>query len=322
MAGTDISQSNGQPTEQDTVEPASPRVREKLANAMKLMLGDETPASPKTAAAPSTPFGLQKDHAGEHLSKRVKFSKRSHEAKPKLKRLITRAHKEVSKLTSPHAGPAPTTETLKSPIAPTGAQDLPIFLWSTIHKPASVPEFSLTSKAASMGRLQSTDQALLDNVAANVKNNTSKEELILRTVVLEIHANLRKPKKVPREYADLYEHIAGKTIADVTALIASMDSGDSQMDDTNSTAGLTPLNSPGIETPINADSAETRNRLKDARAAIRDVASQILYAFVPDGYEAAVVSKYWGAIYQILDQKPRVRITYHSHFYRSMLNYI
>lgn len=321
LAGTDISQSNGQPTEQDSVDPASPRVREKLANAMKVMLGDETPASPKTASAPSNPFGVQKDHAGEHLSKRVKFSKRSHEAKPKLKRLITRAHKEVSKLTSPHAGNAPPTETLKSPIAPTEAQDLPIFLWSTIHKPASVPEFSLTSKAASMGRLQSTDQALLDNVAANVKNNTSKEELILRTVVLEIHANLTKPKKVPREYAGLYEQIAGKTIADVTALIASMDSGDSQLTDTERATGLTPLNSPGIETPINVDSVETRRHLKDARAAIRDVARQILYAFVPDGYEAAVVFKYWGAIYQIINQRPRVRITYHSHFYPSMLNY-
>ena len=321
LAGTDISQSNGQPIEQGSLESTSPRVREKLANAMKLMLRDEAPGSPTTASAPSNPFGLQKDQPGEHLSKRVKFSKRSQEAKPKLKRLITRAHKEVSKLTSPHAATAPPVKTLKSPIFPTEAQNLPIFLWSTVHKPASVPEIPLTSKAGSMDRLQSTDQALLDNVAANVKNNTSKEELILRTVVLEIHANLRKPKKVPREYADLYEQIAGKTTADVTSLVAAMDSDDSQMNDTNSTPGLTPLNSPGIQTPINIDSGEIRKRLKDARAAIRDVASQILHAFVPDGYEAAVVSKYWGAIYQIINQKPRVRTTYLSPFYLSMLNY-
>lgn len=322
LAGTDISQSNGQPTKQGSVEPASPRVREKLANAMKLMLGDETPGSPKTASAPSNPLGVQKDHPGEHLIKRVKFSKRSQEAKPKLKRLITRAHKEVSKLTSPHAATAAPTETLKSPIVPTEAQDLPIFLWSTVHKPASVPEISLKSKAASMARLPSTDQALLENVAANVKKNTSKEELILRTVVLEIHANLRKPKKVPREYADLYEQIVGKTIADVTGLIAAMDSDDKWTNDTDRTAGLTPLNSPEITTTTNIDSVETRKRLKDARAAIRDVASQILYAFVPDGYEAAVVSKYWGAIYQIINQKPRVRTKYLSPFYLSMLNYI
>ena len=322
LAGTDISQSNGQPTKQGAVEPASPRVREKLANAMKLMLGDETPGSPKTASAPSNPLGVQKDQPGEHLIKRVKFSKRSQEAKPKLKRLITRAHKEVSKLTSPHAATAAPTETLKSPIVPTEAQNLPIFLWSTVHKPASVPEISLKSKAASMARLPSTDQALLENVAANVKKNTSKEELILRTVVLEIHANLRKPKKVPREYADLYEQIVGKTIADVTGLIAAMDSDDKWTNDTDRTAGLTPLNSPEITTTTNIDSVETRKRLKDARAAIRDVASQILYAFVPDGYEAAVVSKYWGAIYQIINQKPRVRTKYLSPFYLSMLNYI
>lgn len=322
LAGTDISQSNGQPTKQGSVEPASPRVREKLANAMKLMLGDETPGSPKTASAPSNPLSVQKDQPGEHLIKRVKFSKRSQEAKPKLKRLITRAHKEVSKLTSPHAATAAPTETLKSPIVPTEAQDLPIFLWSTVHKPASVPEISLKSKAASMARLPSTDQALLENVAANVKKNTSKEELILRTVVLEIHANLRKPKKVPREYADLYEQIVGKTIADVTGLTAAMDSDDSRTNDTDRTAGLTPLNSPEITTTTNIDSVETRKRLKDARAAIRDVASQILYAFVPEGYEAAVVSKYWGAIYQIINQKPRVRTKYLSPFYLSMLNYI
>ncbi len=312
LTGTDISRSNGQPTEQDSVEPASPGVREKLANAMKLMLGEETPGSPKMASALSNPFGVQKDQATEQQSKRVKFSKRSHEAKPKLKSLITRAHKEVSKLTSPHVATAPPVTTLRSPIVPTETQNLPIFLWSTVHKPASVPEISLASKAASMGRLQSSDQALLDNVAANVRNTTSKEELILRTVVLEIHANLRKPKKVPLEYADLYEQIAEKTIADVSDLIAAMDSDDSQMNDTERADAFTPLNSAGIETPTHIDSVETRRRLKDARSAIRDVASQILYAFIPEGYEAAVVSKYWGAIYQIVNQRTRVCTTYLS----------
>ena len=312
LTGTDFSRSNGQPNEQDSVEPASPRVREKLANAMKVMLGEETPGSPKMASALSKPFGVQKDQAAEQQSKRVKFTRRSHEAKPNLKRLITRAHKEVSKLTSPHVATASPVRTLRSPIVPTENQNLPIFLWSTVHKPASVPEISLASKVVAMGRLQSTDQALLDNVAANVRNTTSKEELILRTVVLEIHANLRKPKKVPLEYADLYEQIAEKTIADVSGLIAAMDSADSHMNDIERADGFTPLGSPGIETPTNIDSVETRKRLKDARAAIRDVASQILYAFVPEGYEAAVVSKYWGAIYQIINQRTRVCLTYLS----------
>ena len=312
LAGTDISRSNGRPTEQDSVEPASPGVREKLASAMKLMLGEETPGSPKMASALSNPFVVQKDQAAEQQSKRVKFTKHSHEAKPKLKRLITRAHKEVSKLTSPHVAKAPPVRTLRSPIVPTETQNLPIFLWSTVHKPTSVAEISLASKAASMGRLQSVDQALLDDVAANVRNTASKEELILRTVVLEIHANLRKPKKVPVEYADLYEQIAEKTIADVSSLIAALDSDDSQMNDVERSDGFTPLDSPGIETPTNIDSVETRKRLKEARSAIRDVASQILYAFVPEGYEAAVVSKYWGAIYQIINQRSRVCTKYLS----------
>ena len=312
LNGADISRGNGQPTERDSVEPASPGVREKLANAMKLVLGEETPGSPKTASALSNPFSVQKDQAGEQQSRRVKFTKRSHEARPKLKSLITRAHKEVSKLTSPHVATAPPVRTLRSPLAPTETQDLPIFLWSTVHKPASVPEFSLASKAASMARLQSADQALLENVAANVRNTTSKEELILRTVVLEIHANLRKPKKVPLEYADLYEQIAEKTIADVSCLIAAMDSDDRRMNDTKRADGSPPLSSPGIETPTNIDSVETRKRLKDARKAIQDVASQILYAFVPEGYEAAVVSKYWGAIYQVINLRTRVCTTYLS----------
>ncbi len=310
LTGTDISRSNGQPTEQDSVEPASPGVREKLANAMKLMLGDETPGSPKIGSALSNPIGVQKDQAAEQQSKRVKFTKGSLEAKPKLKRLITRANKEVSKLTSPHVATTPPIRTLRSPIVPTETQNLPIFLWSTVHKPASVPEISLASKVASIGLSQSTDRALLDNVAADAKNTTSKEELILRTVVLEIHANLRKPKKVPAEYADLYEQIAEKTVADVIGLIAAMDSDDSQINESERVNGFTLLNSPGIETPTNIDSVETRKRLKDARSAIRDVASQILYAFVPEGYEAAVVSKYWGAIYQIINQRTRVGTTY------------
>ena len=89
-----------------------------------------------------------------------------------------------------------------------------------------------------------------------------------------------------------------------------MDSDDSQMNDNQRADGSPPLNSPGIDTPTNIDSLETRKRLKEARMAIRDVAGRILYAFVPEGYEAAVVSKYWGAIYQIIDQRTRVRITY------------
>ena len=310
LTGADISRGDGQPTQQDSVEPASPRVREKLANAMKLMLGDETPGSPKMGSAVSNSFGALKDQATEQQSKRVKFTKRSHENKPKLKRLITRAHKEVSKLTSPHVATAPPIRTLRSPVVPTETQNLPIFLWSTVHKPASVPEISLESKAASMGPLQSTDRALLDNVASDAKNTTSKEELILRTVVLEINANLRKPKKVPAEYADLYEQIAEQTIADVVDLIAAMDSDDSQMDNSRRVNGFAPLNSPGIGTPTNIDSVETRKRLKDGRSAILDVASQILYAFVPEGYEAAVVSKYWGAIYQIINQRFRVGTMY------------
>ena len=307
LAGKDLGQSNGHATGQNVDEPASPRVRDKLANAMKLVFKEEELTSPKPASTVNH-VNDPGDQAPEQQSKRVKFATRSQEAKPKLKRLITRAHKEVSRLTSPHFTTAPPPVAARSPIMPSKTQDLPIFLWSTVHKPASVADISMASRIASVSNLKGADETILRDVAATVKYNTSKEELILRTVVLEIHANLRKPKRVPLEYADLYENIAEKTFDDVESLMAAMESNNGEINHNEKRDTSSPLGSPEVEASDAVDSSTICQRLKDTRSALLDVASRILYAFVPEGYEAALVSKYWGAIYQILSQRSRVRI--------------
>ena len=303
LAGNDLGQSNSQTNGGIPDEPVSPRAREKLANAMKNMFTDQDTRPAKISSKIAKVLDPENSESEAKPKKKVGFAKRSQDAKPELKRLIQVAHKEVSSPISPLTPNRPFPTENSTPEAKKKVQDLPIFLWSTVSTSTDGVDFSTPSRATSAG----SNQLCPEKSPADVNHNTIKiEELILRTVLNEMHANMRKPKKVSRECADLYGKVAEKTVLDVTSLIARMNTESTHADDNGNKDVTAPLSSPKSDLPNSANSTETKTHLKDARSAIFDVASHILYAFIPEGYEAPVVSKYWGAIYQILHQRDRV----------------
>ena len=309
LAGSDLGQSNGQANGEISGEPVSPRAREKLASAMKNMFSDQDARPDKLTSKIARVLDPENSESEAKPKKRVDFTKQNPESKLKLKRLIHLAHKEVSSPTSPTMTKTPFAADIAPPGSSKKTQDLPIFLWSTLHAPADVVDLSLASKATPAG----ADQSLSEKIPAEINQNTLKvEELILRTVMNEMHANMRKPKKVSPEYADLYGKIADRSVADVTSLIATLDTDDNPANENGNRNIFTSLSSPNSNLADNPDSAETKTRLKAIRSEIYDVSSQILHAFIPQGYEAPVVSKYWGAIYQIIHHRTRVRVIYLS----------
>ena len=309
LAGSDLGQSNGQANGEISGEPVSPRAREKLASAMKNMFSDQDARPDKLNSKIAKVLDPGNSESEAKPKKRLDFAKRNPEAKPKLKGLIQLAHKEVLSPTSPTMTKTPFAAEIAPPGTSKKTQDLPIFLWSTLHTPADVVDLSLASKARPAG----ADQSLSEKIPAEINQNTLKvEELILRTVMNEMHTNMRKPKKVSPEYADLYGKIADRNVADVTSLMATLDTDDNPANENGNRNMSTSLSCPDSNLADDPDSAETKMRLKAIRSEIYDVSGQILHAFVPQGYEAPVVSKYWGAIYQIIHYRTRVRVIYLS----------
>ena len=308
LAGSDLGQSNSQSIGEIADEPVSPRAREKLASAMKNMFSDQDARPAKLTSRIAKVLDPEKKESEAKPKKRVDFTKQNPEAKPKLKRLIQLAHKEVSSPTSPTSPTSPMTPFARetaAPVASEKVQDVPIFLWSTIHAPADLIDVSLVSKAA----CADTNVSSLEKLPAENNSNTLKvEELILRTVMNEMHANMRKPKKVLPEYADLYGKITDRSVTDVTSLMATLETDDNRANDNEARHMSAPHSSPNSNIADDPDPAGTKTRLKATRAEIFDVSGQILHAFVPRDYDAPVVSKYWGAIYQIMHHRARVRI--------------
>ncbi len=224
------------------------------------------------------------DESAKKEGKKVTFGMRSQEVKPKLKRLIQLAQKEAP--SSPRTQPQATAAEVPTPPGVRTTQDIPIFLWSVEHNITEMSSPHLASASAN----QQADMLKTPTEEINqVMSNSKMEELILHTVTTEVHANLKKPKKVSSDYVALYEKTKSKNIADIATM----------MDDLNS------------KTPVIPGVADSSNTVLDRDAALAtkkdivDSAIKILYAFVPEGYEAAVISKYWGAVYKLLNGRVR-----------------
>ena len=286
-AGTGLSQSKGQATEQDSVEPALPGERENLASARESTLGEQERKLPDAAT---------KGAKAKRRNKSVRFVQGDRETEPELKSPISRAHNEVPSLTSPHVV---TRAPMSSPMVPTETQVLPIFLWSTEPEAAR--------------RLQGADQSVLADVAPDVHDNTSKAERMLGAIMLDMDSKLKSPKvsSVDTGYAWLYDKTAERTIRDVVVLREAISSDGGPIKDTGKGKGFTLLSSPESDTSISINSDETRKGpeegLRGTSLALIDAAKQILSAFVTEGHRTPIVHKYWGAIHKIISQRNRVR---------------
>lgn len=256
-------------------------------------------------------------------SKKVLFSEHDLESKPKLKRLIKRARKES--VVSPGISTSQTALTVSSPVAADPMIDLPIFLWSAAHE-----QFESRDVAGNTPRLPSISEAptfksFFQKPAEEIKQllKTSKtEELILRTVMTEIHVTLKKPKRGKAEYAVLYEKTIDKSYADVASSMNKVKSNSENMSEmagvaernltrpasqlrraSLALAGASLLQRNSNRSFVNISGQDDLGSIK---LGIFDLASKILFAFVPKEYDAHVISKYWGALHKLLNEKVAV----------------
>ena len=257
--------------------------------------------------------GVSQGETAPTKPKKVLFSKNNLESKPKLKRLIKLAHKESAVL--PKIATSPPALEVSSPISAEPTIDLPIFLWSAEQKESQsrdlaqkLPQLPNASEAPNL-------KSLLKKPAKNIKQviNTSKtEELILHTVMAEVHVTLKKPKKGKPEYAELYEMTAENTYADVASSMNTIRNSRTGVTDwdagqeRNVTKPVSQSRRPSLRN-LNrlVASASGQDDLGSVKLAIFDLASKILLAFVPKGYDAPVISKYWGALHKLLNEKVR-----------------
>ena len=281
------------------------------------------PASLEAPNDPQSPAGgissISQSDNDPTKPKKVLFSKPGFESKPKLKRLIKLAQKESAgllKITTSQ----PTPE-LSSPIAAGSMIDLPIFLWSAEHEHSGSRDVVQTPSQPPNISEPTTFKSFLQKPTEEIKQliNTSKtEELILHTVLKEIHVTLKKPKKGKPEYAELYEKTANKTWADVSSLMNTVKNA--QIGVTKGAAVESNASHPVSQSrrPSLALAGASMRRMISNRTGgstsgqdfsgsvklgIFDHAKKILFAFVPKGYDAPVISKYWGALHKLLNEK-------------------
>ena len=281
----------------------------------------DPPASsvpPETLNVPAkSVLGVSEDKNNPTKPKKILFSKESLESKPKLKRLIKIARKESTVL--PNIATSPAALEISSPISSHPTTDIPIFLWSTEHKQSEsrnvthgIPQLPTVIEAPTSKSTRPKPAEALKQVI-----HTSKtEELILHAVLAEVHVSLKKSKKGTPEYAAIYEKTGEKTYADVVSSVNAIRN-----------AGI------GVSDRLTAEERNVSNRISYSRRAslafagvarrqsestrsflslsgqdepgavkleIFDLARTVLLAFVPKGYEAPVISKYWGALHGLL----------------------
>ena len=253
-------------------------------------------------------------------SKKVLFSEHNLESKPKLKRLIKLAQK--GSVVSPAISTSQTALEGSSPVAADPTIDLPIFLWSADHKQfesrdvaGNTPQFPSISEAP-------TFKSFFRKPAEEIKKmiNTSKtEELILRTVMNDVHVTLKRSKKGKTEYAELYDKTTDKNYADVATFVDKIKGNKENMSEIASVAerNLTRPASQLRRASLALASASLFRRnsnrsladmsgqddLGSIKLGIFDLASKILFAFVPKECDAHAIFKYWGALHKLLNEK-------------------
>lgn len=252
--------------------------------------------------------------------RKVLFSKHSLESKPKLKRLINLAQKESATL--PRIATSQAALEASSPIFADPSIDLPIFLWSAEPKQSENRDIARKLLQLPKASEVPTSKSFLQKPAEEIKQliKTSKtEELILHTVMAEAHVTLKKPKKGKPEYAELYEKTAEKTRSNVTSSMSIIRNAKKAATD------RAPVEERDIAKPvsqsrrpslafagvslrqINSSRSVTnisrQDDLGSVKLGIFDLASRILLAFVPKGFDAPVISKYWGALHKLLTEK-------------------
>ena len=243
--------------------------------------------------------------------KKVLFSTDNLQGKSKWKKLTKRAQEASAML--PTMTTSSTAREISSPVSAHPATDLPIFLWSTEHQPSE--RSHLVPKAPQLPKIAETPSSLQKS-ADELKQtiHTSKtDELILHAVLAEVHIALKKPKRGAPEYAVLYEKTAEKAYADVVSSVNAIRNARINITDgaaveeqkvntlfSKSRRASVAFARRQSESNRSLASMSGRDDLSSVKVEVFDLARAILLAFVPQDYEAPIISKYWGALHILL----------------------
>ena len=189
---------------------------------------------------------------------------KAQQVKPLLQHFVRRTRQHMSNHASDEHPLTPVPET-RDPKIREPHEDVPIFLWPTSVKVAEVDNLPSDPKKPA------DDTQRVNTPVDPVINTSNLENYILYTVTSEIDYNLKKGKKNLPKCGDLYEKTSSRGPRDLSTFLH-----------------YTP----------NSDEATTPVKLMKVN--ICEYAKIILYAFVPDDFDAPVVARYWGALHKLL----------------------
>ena len=258
--------------------PTEPTKPSKIRTAFHTVLGNiDSPTSPVSPKGTSLNASFK---GSDSEAIKTSLKRKSQEMKPRLQRLIDLARQSSSTvLKEKPLSSVPEKRTLSCARNP---RDIPIFLWSTNIKSGEITSLPDKSKRAPE-RSQIANAVMHQDVGLN-----NLEEIILHTVANEVHSNLMKSKKNVPEGVRWYKKTSCKTSNEVLGLLNKEVASESEFSETEE-----------------GDVAIQREQFVQAKENIFAKASNILYAFVPSDFEAAVVARYWGALFKLLTEKVR-----------------
>ena len=247
--------------------------------------------------------------------------------RPVLRRLVNLIHKATAIF--PHLNVGEESKNPSASFVANSKDALPIFLWPTKRKPFTVvtpstkvprPNSVIHEEAT-----KSFSATLNDTIEEEIKVS-GMEEQVLQTLLADAHNSLMKPlnpRRTSLELAMFYQGTIGRNAIEAESLVTPkgrvnnnrifekansatrVEQGKMERaDGENSNLDATAVGRSGLSAGTSNDMIEhvPESPVLLLKSDVFVLAGNLLHAFVPAGYDAPVVSKYWGAVHKLLRQ--------------------
>lgn len=284
------------------------------------MLAPQAPRIPADYKA----LRLRKDTTSRNQRKEVALDTRHDGTSPTLRRLAEFGHKAVAMFLNVGRNPAGPSALFVAK----GTEGLPLFLCSTNLKPfvmTGTQPFSLGAKSVEYGAVFKSVSAILSEESVEAVNGSKAKEQTLQTLI-EIHMGLVKthtPRKTSRAYAMHYEKTIGRSAVEAGSLVTltGRDKIEITVENRNSKRPMNQREGEMAEggeygrivtsigssrlfagTPHLVTEHLPEDHALRLKSDVFVLAGKLLDVFVPEGYDALIISKYWGAVHELLRQ--------------------
>ncbi len=287
---------------------------------------------PKTTRAPSalsTPatdsaLRIETNAVSGKQQRKGNFENRHNGTRPTLRRMVDFAHRAATMFPNLNASKN-ATGTSALDFAK-GTEGVPIFLWPTKQKTSMLGSTQLKlqrKEALEQGGIPTSSSAKPDDKAEEAVATSRTEEQALQTLLADMHSSLMKPfdpSQLSRDHASLYERTVGRSAVEAGSLVkpeGRVNRGPA-VETKNWTTLMNEVNHESANgegsgeamgssaLPAGYHNLLTENPPEDHVSQLKSdvfgLAGTMLHAFVPEGYDAPIVSKYWGAVHKLLRQ--------------------